>query len=61
MNNNYNSKMASMGLTNIHGWAEKTETKISGSMNDPMVHLIVSSDNCTRDLVNDSKIDSPTN
>lgn len=54
MTNKYNSNMSKMHLVNHHDWCDKSETKLSGSSTDPMIHLIVSSDNCTKDIVNDT-------
>ncbi len=50
----FNANITKFVLANTSGWSEKNETKVSGSQNDPMVHLIVSADNCTKDLVNES-------
>lgn len=41
-------------LVNHHNYSDKVENKISGSSSDPFVTLIISSDNCTKDLVNDA-------
>lgn len=50
---NYNSKIATLILTNKHNWSEKTETKVTGDSTNPLHAIIGITSGKTKDLVDD--------
>ena len=53
MLNTFNSSMSKFALINNHGWAEKTETKVSGDATNPLAFLMQKVDGESKDLVNE--------
>lgn len=54
MQKTFDSGMSKFALVNNHGWADKTETKLSGDPLNPLAFLLNSIDGTTKDLINDS-------
>jgi len=50
----FNSGMSKFALINCHGWADKTESKISGDQSSPLAFILKNVSNTSKDLVNDS-------
>lgn len=53
MLNNFNTNMSKFALVNNHGWADKTETKVSGDAANPLAFLMQKTDGESKDLVNE--------
>jgi hypothetical protein len=53
MIDNFNSGMSKFALINNHGWADKTEAKISGDGVNPLAFLLQKADGQSKDLVNE--------
>jgi len=53
MLNTFNSTMSKFALVNNHGWADKTETKVSGDAANPLAFLLRKADGESKDLVNE--------
>jgi hypothetical protein len=53
MTDKFNSGMTKFGLINNHGWADKTETKLSGDANNPLAFILDNVGGLTKDLVDD--------
>lgn len=51
----FNSTMSKFALINNHGWADKTETKISGDAINPLACILQEVDGTTKRLVNGNK------
>lgn len=49
----YNSTMSKFALVNNHGWADKTESKISGDAVSPLAFLFQEADGKSKELVSD--------
>ncbi len=49
----FNSNIVKLSLTNHHGWAERSETKISGDKENPLSCLLTSISGQTKELIND--------
>lgn len=48
---NFNTGMSKFALVNNHGWADKTEAKISGDAVNPLAFLLQKADGQSKDLV----------
>jgi hypothetical protein len=53
MLNTFNTNMSKFALVNNHGWADKTETKVSGDAANPLAFLMQKVDGESKDLVNE--------
>lgn len=53
MTENFNTGMSKFALVNNHGWADKTETKVSGDATNPLAFLMQKTDGNSKDLVNE--------
>lgn len=53
MIDSYNVTMSKFALINNHGWADKTEAKISGDVVNPLALILQSVDGTSKELVND--------
>lgn len=49
--NLFNSSFVKLVLTNVHGWADKQETKVSGNALNPWALILKEVEGTTRDLV----------
>ena len=49
----FNTGMSKFALVNNHGWADKTETKVSGDAANPLAFLMQKADGESKDLVNE--------
>ena len=49
----FNAGMSKFALINHHGWAEKSESKISGDAANPLTFLLTKVDGSSKDLVSD--------
>jgi len=49
----FNPTMSKFALINNHGWADKTETKVSGDAVNPLTFLLQKADGESKDLVNE--------
>ncbi len=50
----FNSNIVKLALTNHHGWAERSETKISGDKENPLSCLLNQVSGKTKELINDN-------
>lgn len=53
LNNNLNSGFSKFFMSNVCGWSEKTESKLSGDSENPLSFLLTTIED-TRELVNDT-------
>ena len=51
MTENFNTGMSKFALVNNHGWADKTEAKISGDAVNPLAFLLHKADGQSKNLV----------
>lgn len=56
MHDTFNSSMSKFALMNCHGWADKSESKISGDQLSPLAFILNSVNDTSKDLVNDSDV-----
>lgn len=52
MQDTFNSSMSKFALMNCHGWADKSESKVSGDAANPLAFILNNIDGKTKDLVN---------
>lgn len=51
----FNSGMSKFALMNCHGWADKTESKISGDAINPLAFILQNVDGTTKELVSNDE------
>ncbi len=53
--NQFNSSLVKLVLTNHHGWIEKSETKVSGDVVNPLSAILTVIDGTSKKLVEDEE------
>jgi hypothetical protein len=51
----YSGSIVKLVLSNVHGWADKQETKLSGDAANPMAFLLQKVDGSSRELVDENE------
>jgi hypothetical protein len=53
LNDIYNGTVMKFIMTNVHGWSDKQEMKVSGDAENPMLFALTNSSNNSTELVNE--------
>ncbi|SRR5216684_241216 len=53
LDNKYNNKITVLCLTNHHGWADKSETRVSGDSQNPLTIVLDKVAGKTKDMIDD--------